>query len=167
MARDKTGWLIAGFGIFATLLILWITAIQKNNAKAHQSDVVPFRIAGNLYYVGREDVSVFLVTSPPGHVLIDAGYGDSPPLIVKSITQLGFDIKDVKAILSSEAHIEHAAGLAELQRLSGASIYASDSTAKGIESGGEHIPGASFLPNKIFANVGIAGYEPAQVAHRV
>lgn len=166
MVRDKLGWAIAAFGILAALLIAWITAIQKNNAKAHQSDVVPFRIAGNLYYVGREDVSVFLITSPAGHVLIDGGYGDSPPLIAASIARLGFDIKDVKAILSSEAHIEHAAGLAELQRMSGATIYASDSTAKGIETGG-HVPGATFLPTRLFVEVGIAGYEPARVDHRV
>lgn len=167
MVRDKIGWLVAAFGIFAALLIAWITAITRGNAKAHASDVAPFRIAGNLYYVGREDVSVFLVTSPEGHVLIDGAYEYSPPFIVASIKQLGFDIKDVKAILSSEAHIEHAGGLAELQELSGASIYASDSTAKGIESGGERIPGPKFLPNRIFASVGIASYDSARVDHRV
>src|ERR1044071_10031306 len=100
--RDRIGWLIAAFGIVAALLIMWITAINKNDAKAHQSDVAPFRIAGNFYYVGREDVSIFLITSPEGHVLIDGGYPYSPAFIVKSIKQLGFDIKDVKAILSSE-----------------------------------------------------------------
>jgi metallo-beta-lactamase class B len=167
MIKDKMGWAVVAFGILAALLIAWITAITKNNAKAHASDVAPFRIAGNLYFVGREDVSIFLITSPEGHVLIDAGYPDSPPLIVKSIQQLGFDIKDVKAIFSSEAHLEHAGGLAELQALSGAGIYASDSTAKGIESGGERIPGPSFLPARIAASVGIAGYEPARVDHRV
>jgi metallo-beta-lactamase class B len=167
MIRDKIGWLIAAFGILAALLIAWISAVHKNDAKAHLSEVTPFRIAGNLYFVGREDVSVFLVTSPQGDVLIDGGYAESPPLIAASIKTLGFDIRNVKAILSSEAHIEHAAGLAELQRLSGASIYASDSTAVGIESGGEHIPGVSFLPNRIFAKVGVAGYEPARVDHRV
>jgi metallo-beta-lactamase class B len=165
--RDKIGWLIAAFGILAALLIAWITAITKGNAKAHQSDVEPFRLAGNLYYVGREDVSVFLVTSPEGHVLIDGGYPDSPSLIVESIKRLGFDIRDVKGILSSEAHIEHAGGLAQLQELSGAAIYASDSTAKGIESGGERIPGPKFLPNRIFASVGIAGYDSARVDYRV
>ena len=167
MVRDRIGWAVAAFGILAALLIAWISAIQKNDAKAHRSDVEPFRIAGNLYFVGREDVSIFLVTSPQGHVLIDAGYETSTPLIIESIRRLGFDIKDVKAILSSEAHLEHAGGLAELQRLSGAGIYASDSTAKGIESGGEDIPGPRFLPNRIFAKLGPAGYEPARVDHRV
>src|SRR5690349_11464981 len=123
MIRDKIGWAVAGFGVLAAVLIMWITAINKNDAKAHQSDVAPFRIAGNFYYVGREDVSIFLVTSPEGHVLIDAGYPYSPPFIAKSIQQLGFNIKDVKAILSSEAHLEHAGGLNELQEMSGASIY--------------------------------------------
>src|SRR6185436_11203829 len=167
MTRDRMGWLIAAFGIFAALLIAWITAVTKNNAKAHASDVTPFRIAGNLYYVGREDVSSFLVTSPEGHVLIDGGYPYSASFIAASIKRLGFDIKDVKAILSSEAHLEHAGGLAELQELSGAPIYASDSTAKGIESGGEHVPGATFLPERIAARIGIAGYDSARVDHRV
>lgn len=167
MKRDKLGWFIAAFGIIAALLIAWITAIQKNDAKAHASDVAPFRIAGNLYYVGREDVSVFLVTSPDGHVLIDGGYPYSPSFVVASIKRLGFDIRDVKGILSSEAHIEHAGGLAELQELSGAPIYASDSTAKGIESGGQRIPGASFLPERIAQRIGIAGYDSVRVDHRV
>ena len=166
MVRDKIGWGIAAFGILAALLIAWGSAVQKNNAKAHRSDVEPFRIAGNFYYVGREDVSVFLVTSPEGHVLIDGGYPDSPPLIAASVEQLGFHMRDVKAILSSEAHIEHAAGLAALQEMSGAKIYASDSTAKGIESGG-HVPGVKFLPQRVFLEAGIAAYEPARVDHRV
>jgi metallo-beta-lactamase class B len=167
MKRDKGAWIFAAVGIFAALIIAWAITVQKNNSKAHESGVTPFRIAGNLYYVGREDVSVFLITSPEGHVLIDGGYAYSPPFIVASIKELGFDIKDVKAILSSEAHIEHAAGLAELQQLSGAVIYASDSTAKGIESGGEQIPGPKFLPNRIFAGVGLANYDSATVQHRV
>ena len=167
MKRDKIGWLVAAFGILAALLIAWITAITKNNAKAHASDVEPFRIAGSLYYVGREDVSVFLITSPEGHVLIDGGYPYSPSFVVESIKKLGFDIRDVKAILATEAHIEHAGGLAELQALSGASLYASDSTAAGIEAGGERVPGPTFLPVRIAATVGLADYEPAVVQHRV
>jgi metallo-beta-lactamase class B len=167
MVRDKFGWAIAAFGIVAALLIAWISAVHKNNEKAHASEVTPFRIAGNFYFVGREDVSVFLVTSPQGHVLIEGGYPYSPPFIARSIEELGFHVRDVKAILSSEAHFELAGGLAQLQGLTGASIYASDSTAKGIESGGEQIPGAKFLPTRIAASVGIASYDPARVAHRV
>src|SRR5437870_10929474 len=122
MTRDKMGWAVAGFGILAALLIAWITAINKNDAKAHKSEVRPFRIAGNLYFVGREDVSIFLITSPQGHVLIDGGFEYSAPFIAASIKELGFDIHQVKAILSTEAHIEHAGGLSELQRLSGAPV---------------------------------------------
>jgi len=136
MVRDKVGWLIAGFGILAALLIAWITAIHKNDAKAHASDVVPFRIAGNFYYVGREDVSIFLITSPEGHVLIDAGYPYSPPFIAKSIKELGFDIRDVKILLNTEHHYDHAGGLAELQKASGAQLWASAASADAMESGG-------------------------------
>ena len=95
MRRDKLGWLIAAFGIVAALMIARGTAVQKNNAKAHRSDVTPFRIAGNFYYVGREDVSVFLVTSPQGHVRIDGGYPDSPSLIVRSIEELVAEALDL------------------------------------------------------------------------
>ncbi len=88
--------------------------------KAHK----PFRIYGNTWFVGTEGLGAILVTSEYGHVLIDAGLPESAPLIKASIEALGFRITDVKGIVSSGAYPEYSGGIAELQRLSGAQVYA-------------------------------------------
>ena len=62
----------------------------------------PFQIAGNLYYVRANDVTAFLITGPEWHVLIDGGYPSTPLLIMGSIAELGFDIKDVKVLLNTD-----------------------------------------------------------------
>jgi len=85
----------------------------------------PFQVYGNTYYVGTHDVSSVLVASPSGHVLIDGGDENSPKLIVAHIRQLGFRIEDVKYILNSHVHRDHAGGIAALQRLSGAMVLSS------------------------------------------
>jgi metallo-beta-lactamase class B len=83
----------------------------------------PFRIYGNTYYVGSKGLTSLLITSDFGHVLIDGGLPGSAAQIVASIEALGFKPTDVKAILNSHAHFDHAGGLAELQRLTGAPVY--------------------------------------------
>ena len=110
----------------------WRTAGNNGGQKFAE----PFRIAGNFYYVGANDVAAFLVTGPEGHVLIDGGYPGTPPLIMASIARLGFDVRDVKVLLNSEPHFDHAGGLAELQRASGAMLWASEPSARAIEAGG-------------------------------
>lgn len=82
----------------------------------------PFRIHGNTWYVGTRGLSALLVTSPTGHVLIDAALPESAPLIAASIRALGFRLEDVKLILNSHAHYDHAGGLAALQRATGATV---------------------------------------------
>ncbi len=84
----------------------------------------PFQIFGNTYYVGTDGLSSILVTSEFGHVLIDGGLPESAPLIKANIEALGFKLTDVKAILNSHTHPDHAGGIAELQRISGADVYA-------------------------------------------
>jgi metallo-beta-lactamase class B len=86
--------------------------------------VAPFNIFGNTWYVGTKGLSAVLVTSDFGHVLIDAALPESAPQIAANIEALGFKITDVKAILNSHVHGDHAGGIAELQRLSGAQVYA-------------------------------------------
>jgi metallo-beta-lactamase class B len=108
----------------------------------------PFRIYGNTYYVGVRGLSSILVTSPQGHVLIDGDLPESAPKIVASIRVLGFRIKDVKLILNSHVHYDHAGGIGELQRLSGASVAASKFTARALEVGhsGPNDPQYGALP---------------------
>jgi glyoxylase-like metal-dependent hydrolase (beta-lactamase superfamily II) len=68
----------------------------------------PFRIAGNLYYVGAVDMAAFLLTGPVGHVLIDGGWPETAPAIIGSIAAPGFEITDVKVLPKSHAHSDHA-----------------------------------------------------------
>jgi metallo-beta-lactamase class B len=116
----------------AVLLRNW----REGSRNGGQKYAEPFRIAGNFYYVGANDVTSFLLTGARGHVLIDGGYPGTAPMIMASIAQLGFDIKDVKVLLNSEPHYDHGGGLAELQKASGAELWASDASARALESGG-------------------------------
>jgi metallo-beta-lactamase class B len=96
----------------------------------------PFRIFGNTYYVGPHGLSSILVTSPAGHILMDGALPESARQITANIQSLGFRIEDVKLILNSHVHFDHAGGIAELQRLSGAKVTASPWTAAVMIKGG-------------------------------
>jgi metallo-beta-lactamase class B len=98
-------------------------------------DQAPFQIFGNTYYVGVRGLSSILITSPDGHVLIDGALPQSAPLIARHVEQLGFKMRDVKVILNSHVHYDHAGGIAELQKLSGAKVIASDIAAKVLRTG--------------------------------
>jgi metallo-beta-lactamase class B len=95
----------------------------------------PFNIFGNTYWVGTHGLGAILITSPQGHVLIDGALPESAPLILANIRALGFRVEDVKLILNSHAHFDHAGGIAELQRASGAAVAASPWSAAVLEHG--------------------------------
>ena len=96
----------------------------------------PFRIFGNTYYVGVAGLSSVLVASDSGLILLDGGLPQSAPLIDANIRKLGFRTEDVRLIVNSHAHFDHAGGLAALQRVSAAIVAASASGARALESGG-------------------------------
>ena len=100
----------------------------------------PFRIAGNLYYVGANDIASYLIATPEGHILIDGGFVETVPLIRESVKKLGFKIEDVKILLNTHAHYDHAAGLAELKKLTGAKLHASEKDAPMLARGGKDDP---------------------------
>ena len=95
----------------------------------------PFALYGNTYYVGTHGLSAVLITSNEGHILIDGGSDKSPAQIVRNIRQLGFKAEDIRLILSSHEHIDHAGGIAELQRLSGAEVLAGSAAVAVLASG--------------------------------
>ena len=95
----------------------------------------PFRVYGNTYYVGTDGLSALLVTGDAGHVLLDAGLSQSAPLIVDNIRKLGFKPEDIKVILVSHGHFDHAGGVHALQRFTGARVAASASTAHALQRG--------------------------------
>jgi metallo-beta-lactamase class B len=99
----------------------------------------PFRVYGNTYYVGVAGLSSVLLTSDDGLILLDGGLSQSAPLIDANIRKLGFRTEDVRLIVNSHAHYDHAGGIAALQRLSGATVAASASGARAIERG-EPVP---------------------------
>lgn len=102
--------------------------------------VEPFRIAGNLYYVGANDIAAYLVATPEGHILLDGGFVETVPLIRESVKKLGFRIEDVKILLNTHAHYDHAGGLAELKALTGAKLHASEADAPALARGGKDDP---------------------------
>lgn len=95
----------------------------------------PFKIHGNSYYVGTYGLSAILVTSPEGHVLIDAALPNSAPLILQNIRTLGFDPADIELILNSHVHFDHAGGIAAIQKISNARVAASPGSAPVLEQG--------------------------------
>ena len=98
-------------------------------------------------------------------MLIDGGYPGTAPMIMASVAKLGFDIRDVKVLLNSEPHFDHAGGLAALQEASGAELWASEGSADAIARGGadRDMP----LPIRALVRVGIVRYPAARVHRRV
>lgn len=95
----------------------------------------PFNVYGNIWYVGTKELSAILITSPQGHVLLDGAVPESAPMIERNIRELGFRIEDVKLILNSHAHVDHAGGIAALQRASGAIVATSAHGAQVLRDG--------------------------------
>lgn len=95
----------------------------------------PFRVFGNTYYVGPRGLASVLVTSPAGHILLDGALPQSVPLIEANIRALGFRVEDIKVIVSSHAHYDHAGGIAALRADSGATVAASRAGAQALRDG--------------------------------
>lgn len=100
----------------------------------------PFRIYGNTWYVGTRGISAVLITSPTGHVLIDVGVPDSVPLVEANIRRLGIKLRDIKWLLNSHAHCDHAGGMARLVKDTGAQVIASAGDVPLLERGGHDDP---------------------------
>jgi metallo-beta-lactamase class B len=100
----------------------------------------PFRIHGNTWYVGPRGLTVLLITTPTGDALIDGGVPGYAPLIEANIRDLGISLRDIKWILNSHAHCDHAGGIAQLARDTGAQVIASAVDTPLLERGGHDDP---------------------------
>jgi metallo-beta-lactamase class B len=115
----------------------------------------PFRIVGNIYWVGSYDLATYLITTPQGNILINTGVGDTAKQIKASVEQLGFKLSDTKILTATHGHFDHVAGLAELKRMTGARLLVSEPDKELLESGGKadfrfgDTPGARFEPVKV------------------
>src|SRR5439155_8961599 len=112
----------------------------------------PFRIVGNLYWVGSYDLATYLIATPQGHILINTGVGETAKQIKASVEQLGFNLADTKMLTATHGHFDHVAGMAELKRMTGARLIVSEPEKTLLESGGTTdfrfggTPGARFEP---------------------
>jgi len=122
--------------VVVTLLACSIQLVAAPNP-AWTKPFPPFRIAGNLYYVGSEDLASYLIVTPQGDILINSSLEASVPLIKKSVETLGFHLRDVKILLISHAHYDHCAGSARIKQLTGAKYYVMDADVSVVESGGK------------------------------
>ena len=123
-----------------TLLLFFCTfGLAQTNPewRSWNQPVEPFRIAGNVYYVGANEITSFLITSPKGHILLDGGFAETAPQIRDNIQKLGFKLSDVKYLLNSQAHFDHAAGLALLKQWTGAKFVVSQGDSAQIAAGGK------------------------------
>jgi metallo-beta-lactamase class B len=100
-------------------------------------DVAPYQVIDNVYYVGSTDVAQFLVTTSAGHFLVDGGFEASVPRLRAEIAALGFRFEDVRYLLSSHAHVDHAQGDARIRELSGAKVVTSTRDAETLAAGGK------------------------------
>ena len=125
-------------------------AERPEGFQADSGAVEPFRVIGNIYYVGAQYGS-YLITTPEGYILHDTGSADMHALIVSNVETLGFNVGDIQIIISSHAHWDHVQGHAAMQRVTGAQVVALGEDAVAIESGRDN------------SALGADGWEPARV----
>jgi metallo-beta-lactamase class B len=129
VASRFTGW-------FGLVLLMLATPLHAAENPDWTTPIAPFRIAGNLYYVGSRDLASYLIVTPAGDVLINSSLESSVPLIRHSVEQLGFRFQDIRILLISHAHWDHDAGSAAIQRQTGARYMVMDGDVPVVESGG-------------------------------
>jgi metallo-beta-lactamase class B len=118
------------------LLVLACPLCAQENASWTEA-FPPFRIAGNVYYVGSKDLASYLITTSKGNIIINSNLETSVPQIRESVEKLGFRFQDTKILLISHAHWDHNAGSALLKEATGAEYMVMDADAPEVESGGK------------------------------
>jgi len=160
--RRRLVLLLAAITLVVVLGTLWRSAIKRNRSVPDE----PFRVAGNLYYVGAAGVTSFLLTGPEGHVLIDGGFPETAPAIMASIATLGFDIHNVKVLLNTHAHSDHAGGLRAPQEASGAELWVSEGDADVMAAGRNSADRALGPLRFVGATLGEGRFPAPRIDHR-
>lgn len=130
--------IVAAFGI--ATLVFWFspTTLERVYSFAQQDNhpEPPVEIARGVYFIGASDVASYLIDTGQGLIVIDAGYADTAPQVLANIRALGFQPSDVRILLNTHAHFDHAAGLAAVKAATGAALYASPLDAAQLRVGG-------------------------------
>jgi len=119
------------------LLLVLTASLFAQNDPSWTEPFPPFKIVGNVYYVGSRGLASYLITTPQGHILINSNLESSIPQIRSSIEKLGFHFSDVKILLISHAHWDHDAGSVEIKKLTHAQYMVMAGDAPVVESGGK------------------------------
>ena len=145
--------------LFGLLALAGTTVLLPQNAAAQNEEWTrpfpPFRIIGNVYWVGSYDLSTYLIVTPQGNILINTGVGDTAQKIKAGVEQLGFKLADTKIITATHGHYDHVAGIAELKKMTGARVMIEEADRDLLESGGKtdfrfgDTPSARFDPVKV------------------
>jgi metallo-beta-lactamase class B len=117
-------------------MLLLAASIRAADNPDWSTPATPFRIAGNLYYVGSRDLASYLLVTPQGNILINSNLESSVAQIRHSVEQLGFRFKDVRILLISHSHFDHDAGSAAVKQQTGAQYMVMDGDVAVVESGG-------------------------------
>ena len=123
-------------GIGAPLASQLVAALHGYSSES----VEPFRVVGNIYYVGARNIASYLIKTPEGDILLDTGTREMEPVVRASIEKLGFKLSDIKIMLSGHAHFDHVQGHAAMQRATGAKVMALGDDAIALESGTDRSP---------------------------
>lgn len=119
---------------------------------SYSNPIEPFRIVGNIHYVGAANISSYLIATPQGHILIDTGMNEMHDVIKTNVGKLGFKVEDIRIMLSSHAHFDHIEGHAAMQRATRAQVMAMTGDAEALQSGHDN------------SALGALGWEPVPVA---
>ena len=124
--------------VLAVLMLPLVAAVSLHSQPDPEwtEPFPPFRIVGNLYYVGSKGLASYLIATPRGHILINSDMEANVPLIEASMKKLGFRFEDVKILLISHAHYDHCAGSAMIKRRTGARYMVMEADVPVVESGG-------------------------------
>jgi metallo-beta-lactamase class B len=142
-------------------IALLATAVQAQTVKDFLAAVMPkwtapfepFRLIGNIYYVGTDGIAVYVIKTSDGLILMDTAVPQVTGMIKDNIAKLGFKVADIKYILNSHAHFDHTGGFAELKKETGAQLIAGERDKPLLEGG--YYPGdekdtdISFTPVKV------------------
>src|SRR4029077_18319831 len=120
------------FSIFMFLLVFAASA-RAQEAPDWTNPFPPYRIIGNVYYVGSQGLASYLIATPQGNILINSNLEKSVPMIRASVEKLGFRFSDTKILLISHAHWDHCAGSAAVKELTGAKYMVMDADVPAIE----------------------------------
>ncbi len=121
--------------VIASLILAAFATVANAQERSWSAPEKPFTIYGNTHYVGTAGISAILVTSPQGHILVDGTTAKGAEVVAANIRTLGYKLEDVKYILSSHSHEDHAGGISALQKLTGATVLAGAANVEAMRTG--------------------------------